>query len=635
VGDDAAHPTTLDGRRLQHNLYGVITVTLNSFNLTDGGALERIVQVIPQTERKEIKMCDNHHALSRRDFIKLVAMGAGGALLASCKRGSRLTDVTSSTSSPPAVPTFPAGATANLILTNGKVMTVDASDTIVQAVAISGDKILATGTDEAIRALSTPGAQEIDLQGRTVTPGLIDPHLHFRAVGLNNTYYVPFILPDVKDVASLQYALADAIKGKQPGEWIMGYYMILADKSIPTKEDLDPVSPDNPVFIMHIGGHWGTANSVALQIADVTASTPSPQGGIIEKKDGEPSGVFYNHRAMDVVRRFAPPITSDMIKQSILETQTLMASVGVTTFHDNNIRALEDLRAYQELSQAGKLFLRNDLYLTLEWPSDLEKVDQVEQIDDGVTRFRGFKFLIDGQGPTAHCYKPHNGVEWRLTTWDPKMFKDTIRRLHDTGLQICVHCIGDAAADLVLEAYEAAMNANPRSDPRHRLEHAILTTTKATQKMKDLGVVVSTQPAFIYLFGEAWNYLFGAERMERIMVTKEWMQSGVHVAIGSDAPSTPFYQPQATLAGAMTRYTFKQNTIGADQTFTFNEALRAHTYEGAYSGHQENVKGTLEAGKLADMVVWASDPSLLSPEELFSSTVDLTLVGGKIVFRRT
>jgi predicted amidohydrolase YtcJ len=240
-----------------------------------------------------------------------------------------------------------------------------------------------------------------------------------------------------------------------------------------------------------------------------------------------------------------------------------------------------------------------------------------------------------GKGPTAYCHEPHNGVEWQLTTWDPQMFKDTVRSLHDTGLQICVHCIGDAAADLTLEAYEAAMNANPRSDPRHRIEHAVLTTAQATQKMRDLGVVVSTQPAFIYLFGEGWISLFGSERMDRIMVTQEWIRSGVHLAIGSDAPSTPYYHPQATLAGSMSRFTFKQNTIGPDQILSFTEALRAHTYEGAYSGHQENVKGTLEAGKFADLAVWTNDPSLLSPVDLFSSTVDMTLVSGKTVFERS
>ncbi|MEZ0396300.1 MAG: amidohydrolase family protein [Anaerolineales bacterium] len=576
-------------------------------------------------------MSDNRHSLSRRDFLKLAAIGAGGALLAGCRRGVELTPVPAPTV--PVAPTFPAGTMADLILTNGKVLTVDAANTVAQAVAVAGDKILATGTDESVRALAAPGAQEIDLRGRVVTPGLIDPHLHFRAVGLNNTYYTPFLPPDVVDIASLQRALADALRGRQPGEWLMGYYMILADKPIPTKEDLDVVSPDNPVFIMHIGGHWGTANSVALQIADITANTPDPEGGIVEKRDGEPTGVFYNHRAMDLVRHFAPPITDDLVRQSIIDTQFLLASCGVTTFHDNNIRSLDDLRAYQELSLDGRLYLRNDLYLTLEYPSDLEKVDQVEHIDNGVTRFRGFKFLIDGQGPTAYCHEPHNGVEWRLTTWNHMSFRNAIRTLHDTGLQICVHCIGDAAADLTLDVYEAAMNANPRSDPRHRIEHAILTTPQATQKMKDLGVVVSTQPAFIYLFGEAYNFLYGAERLDRIIVTQEWRQAGVHVALGSDAPSTPFYQPQATLAGAMTRYTFRQNTIGTDQIMSFTEALRAHTYEGAYAGHQENVKGTLEPGKFADMAVWTTDPTTLSPEDLFAATVDMTLVGGRVVYQ--
>jgi predicted amidohydrolase YtcJ len=223
-----------------------------------------------------------------------------------------------------------------------------------------------------------------------------------------------------------------------------------------------------------------------------------------------------------------------------------------------------------------------------------------------------------------------------MPTWEPQMFKETVKSLHDTGLQICVHCIGDAAADLTLEAYEAAMNANPRSDPRHRIEYAIITTPQATQKMKDLGVVVSTQPAFIYLFGEGWGTLFNAAQMERILVIREWVESGVHVAIGSDAPSTTLYYPQATLAGAMTRYTYKKNQIGGDQVLDFTQALRAHTYEGAYAAHQENIKGTLEAGKLADLVVWPADPSQLTMTELAQvTTVDLTMVGGKVVYERT
>jgi len=581
---------------------------------------------------------DENRFLSRSEFLKLVTTCLGGAVLACQKSNKAGYDMSSTlptlslaTQEPG---TFPADVRADLVLANGNIMTVDPNNSIVQGVAVYQDKILQTGTSEDMLALAAPDAQIIDLAGRTLTPGLIDPHLHFRGYGLLTSYYTAFNPPEVIDIAGMQSLLADVIKGLQPGEWVNGTYYALRDKPIPTKEDLDPVSPNNPVFMMHIGGHWGTANSAALQSANITNKTRSPEGGIIDKANGEVTGVLFNHRAMDILRKAAPPITDELIRQSIVETQTLMASCGVTCFHDNNIRDIDAIRAYQELTQQGQLFLRNNLYLTLEWPSDLEKIDQVDVIRNDTTRFAGYKFLIDGQGPTAHTHEPHNGQEWQMTTWETKMFKDTVKTLHDTGLQICVHCIGDAATDLVLEAYRNAINANPRSQPRHRIEHAVLTAPQSTQTIKDLDVVVSTQPAFIYLFGDGWKSLFGENRMDRIMVTKEWLESGVHMAIGSDAPSTPFYYPGASLAGAMTRYSFNETPVGPDQGLTFTEALRAHTIEGAYAGHQENVLGSIESGKFADMVVWPQDPSQMNARELGLTTqVDMTFIGGKLVYQ--
>jgi len=499
-------------------------------------------------------------------------------------------------------------------------------------VAVSSDRILAVGSSEDMLALAAPDAAIYDLQGRAVTPGLIDPHLHFRGYGLMTSYYTGFNPPDVTDIPSLQRMLADIVSGLPAGTWVNGYYMVLADKPIPTKEDLDPISPDHPVFMMHIGGHWGTANTAALQVAGVKGSTPSPEGGIIEKRDGQPTGVFYNHRAMDVLRQAAPRITDDLVRQSIIDTQALMASCGVTCFHDNNIRDVESIRAYQEMSRAGDLYLRNNLYLTLEYPSDLGKVDQVDVYQDDVTRFLGYKFLIDGQGPTAFTHQPHNGHDWQMPTWEQSSFIDTVQSLHNTGLQICVHCIGDAATDLVLDSYQSAINANPRSDPRHRIEHAVLTDPASTTRMRDLGVIVSTQPAFIYLFGDGWQNLFGADRMDRIMVTREWIESGVHLAIGSDAPSTPFYYPQSSLAGAMTRYTFNQTPIAPQQGLDFTQALRAHTIEGAYAAHQEHVLGSIEKGKFADLVVWPADPAAMTIQQLGSTKiVDMTFVAGRLV----
>jgi hypothetical protein len=276
--------------------------------------------------------------------------------------------------------------------------------------------------------------------------------------------------------------------------------------------------------------------------------------------------------------------------------------------------------------------LRNDLYLTMEWPSDLEKVDKLIYVGNDVTRFAGWKFLIDGQGPTAYCHEAHTGKDWRTTTWDIQMYKDAVKALHNTGLQICTHTIGDAATDLVLDAYEAAMNANPRADSRHRIEHAILSSASAPKRMKELGVALSTQPGFLYLFGDGWQRLFGDRRMERIMITREWLNAGVHMAISSDAPSTLFYHPAATLAGAMNRVTLQDKVIGASQALSLKEALIAHTREAAYIGHQEKVKGSLEPGKYADIVVWPEDPTAITGQKLMAATsMYMTIVGGRIV----
>jgi predicted amidohydrolase YtcJ len=233
----------------------------------------------------------------------------------------------------------------------------------------------------------------------------------------------------------------------------------------------------------------------------------------------------------------------------------------------------------------------------------------------------------------AYCHQPHTGVRWDLPTWEPESFKKAVKALHDTGLQICVHCVGDAAVDLTLDAFEAAMKANPRTDPRHRIEHCVLTTPQATQRIKDLGVVVCTQPQFIRLGGDQYVGLFGAERAKRIMVTREWLKAGIHLALGSDAPTTPWYNPQTTLAAAMSRATPSNKRFEPDQVMTIQEALRAHTMGAAYAGHEEKTKGSIEPGKLADFAVWGADPMTATPTKMLTIPIVMTIIGGKIVYQ--
>jgi predicted amidohydrolase YtcJ len=522
-----------------------------------------------------------------------------------------------------------------MVLLNGKVITVDAADTIAQAVAIKDGLIQAVGPDEKIRALADGKTKVIDLQDKAVTPGLIDAHNHFQLVGLMGSYFTAFLPPEVKSIPDLQKKLAEVVSKTPKGEWIKGYYLTVGEGRPPNRQDLDPVSPDHPAWLMQQGGHYGSANSLALKIANITAATPDPTGGIIERDaKGELTGVFYNHRAMDLLRKNIPPWTREMAQENIVTTQPLFAACGVTSFQDNNVRGTDVIRTYLEAGKQGKMSLRGAVYYTLEWPQDLDRaLKEIEHYKDPFMRFVGFKFLIDGQAPTAYCHQPHSGIQWNMPTWEPQSFKKAVRALHDTGLQICVHCAGDAAVDLTLDAYEEAMKANPRPDPRHRIEHAILTTSEATKRMNDLGVVVSTQPQFLRVGGDGWVNVFGVQRAKRAIVTREWLNAGVPVALGSDAPTTPWYTPQATLAGAVSRLTLSGRVHEPDQRMTIQEALRAHTMGSAYAAHEEKIKGSIEVGKLADLAVWNEDPYAMSVERLFKATIATTIVGGKVVYQ--
>jgi predicted amidohydrolase YtcJ len=337
---------------------------------------------------------------------------------------------------------------------------------------------------------------------------------------------------------------------------------------------------------------------------------------------------------MDLLRLYIPYVTPETTRNNIISTQPLFAACGVTSFQDNNVRGTDTVGLYLDIGKQSQMLLRGSVYYTLEWPKDLDRaLTQLEHYSGPLMRLAGFKFLIDGQTPTAYCHEPHNGTSWDMSTWEPGSFKQAVRALHETGLQICVHCAGDAAVDLTLDAYEEAMNANPRPDPRHRIEHAVITTPEATKRMKDLGVVVSTQPQFIRVGGDSWVKVFGEERAKRAMVTREWLDNGVHIALGSDAPTTPWYTPQMTLWGALARVSASGKEMGPEQRLTIQEALRAHTMGGAYAAHEEDIKGSIEVGKLADLVVWKEDPYTATIQRLPQIAVATTIVGGKVVYQ--
>jgi hypothetical protein len=574
-------------------------------------------------------------ALNRRDFLKVLPTVLGSALFAACRAEQHAGEISPVSSSAPS--TFETGTFAETIFMNGKVITMDAADTIVRAVAMKDGLIIKTGSDEALRPLIGPRTNVIDLRGRTLTPGLIDAHIHPQQMGFYGRM-VPFFPPEVKSIQDMKRKLADAVAKTAKGNWIRGVcvFEALADGRIPNRQELDEVSPAHPLWIMHRAGHIGVANSMALKIANISENTPNPTGGIIERDSkGNLTGILFNLQATDLIIEKIPFLTAEMVRENILLPQSLLAANGVTSFQDNYVRPPETINLYLDIGRKGKMLLRGATYYALEHPNELDGALKIERYADQFIRFAGFKFIMDGQAPTAYTHEPHKGVKWNMPTWDPGIFKKTIRALHGTGLQICVHTVGDAALDLVLDAYEEAMKANPRPDPRHRVEHCVLSTPEATKRMRDLGVVVGVTPTFIRHGGDSYRYLFGDTRMERLMVTREWLEAGVHIALGADAPGMPWHTPQMTMWVVMTRLPYSNKVIGPEQRLTFREALRAHTMGAAYAAHEEKIKGSLEPGKLADVTVWTEDPYALPVGRLYNAMIDLTMVSGKVVYQKT
>ena len=580
-------------------------------------------------------MSKKTRTLNRRDFLKLSPVVLGGAILA-CSKAEQLTGGTAGLSPYP-TPTLPPGTFADAVFVNGKVVTMDAADTIVQAVTVKDGLILKTGSDKDLRTLAGPKTQVVNLRGRTLTPGLIDAHTHPQLMGAYGRW-TPFLVPEVKSIQDMKRKLGEVARKTAKGNWIQGIcqFQALTDGRMPNRQDLDPVSPEHPVWIIHQGGHFGVANSMALKMADISATTPNPMGGVIERDPkGNLTGVLYNLQAMDLILKHIPRMTAEMVRENILSPQRLLAACGVTSFQDNYVRPPDTIRRYLEIGRQGKMLLRGAVYYALERPPDLEGALKIEHYADPFMRFAGFKFIIDGTLPVAYCHEPHKGLKWNMPTWDPKTFKRTVRTLHDTGLQICVHTLGDAALDLALDAYEEAMTANPRPHPRHRIEHCVLSTPKAIKRMKDLGIVIGFTPTLIRQGGDSCRYLFDDKRFERVMVAREWLNAGIPLAIGADAPCMPWYTAQMTLWATMARLPYSNKVIGPEQRMTIQEALRAHTIGAAYAAHEEKIKGSLEPGKFADVTVWTEDPYKLPLERLYNTTVDLTMVGGKVIYQRT
>ena len=586
-------------------------------------------------------MCQNHnHRLTRRDFLKLSGVALSGATLA-CGGTSKVLELTAIPTAVGTVaqplPSLAPGEVADTILINGNIVTMDSTGTKAKALAIKDGRILSIGNDQAVRDLAGESTQVFDVGGKTVTPGMIDAHCHLSACGLLGTAYVDVSWPAVFTVEQMQGKVAEWIAKTPPGEWVSGAGWVTFDGRNPDKHDLDPVSPKHPVMLINMGGHMAVVNSLALEMAGVTASTPDPGNGrFLREANGEPSGTIMNHPAMDYFRRLWPPDMLDLkaYETSILNPQATFAAMGVTSFQDVYARDMDRMNAYFDIARRGEMTIRGQVMNVLEYIQELDgRIEAIEAMryEDDYMHFAGAKFQVDGGLEASFTHEPHDGIAWNIPIWKPKDLNEAVRAFHDAGYQVALHTGGDAAVDMALDAIENAMNANPRPDPRHRIEHSVLNTPEALQREKDLGVVVSTQPTLITAFADGMFRIWGEERTQRIIPTRTWMDMGVPLALISDAPSMPWWDPQSTLFASIVRASPSKKPVSPEQALTIEEAMYAHTMGGAYADFAEDKKGSLEPGKFADLVVWSDDFYTIDPVDIINVNAEMTMIDGQVV----
>jgi predicted amidohydrolase YtcJ len=527
---------------------------------------------------------------------------------------------------------------------NAKVVTVDKSFSITQAFAIFDDKFVAVGTNSAILALAGPRTKKVDLQGRTVIPGLIDDHYHFISNAGND--FREIALVDAKSFDEFLNIIKTRADQTPPGQPITsqsGWNHDQFGGRLPVKEDLDKVAPRNPVFLS--GGHTMYLNSSALKMAGITRDTPNPYGGVITKdpKTGEPTGQLIDS-ASSLVSKLLPRATYQDKIEGLRRAQPLLHSVGLTSVRDPGVGP-SDMRIYQELWDRNELTVRVSTSLSLSSdPSAKEILAQLAtwgvhtRFGDNKLRLDGIgEFGMDGGFQAALLREPYaespTGVPFSgLQKIPSEKFTEVMRGMNKLGWRACVHAAGDKAVDIVLDAYEKANQDQSIVGKRWTIEHGLVTNPDQFERMKKLGVIISSQ-FHTFMASRTMIENWGKERGEQSSRDRDWLNAGVRTGMGTDWTRMP-PNPFEVLYFLVTRKNRFGDLIGPEQKITRQEALRLGTIDNAYITFEENTKGSIEPGKLADFVVLTQDYLTVPNDEIKNIKAQLTVVGGKVVFEK-
>ncbi len=524
--------------------------------------------------------------------------------------------------------------TPDLILVNGDLLTQNATKPHAQAIAIYGDRIIALGTNAEMRALARPGTRVVDLGHRVVIPGVIDAHSHPAYAGIRHLREVDC---DLRSVGAIQNALRARAATTKPGEWVMGFKYDdtkTAERRFLTRADLDAVSTAHPIFVQHRGGHTAYVNSAAFVAAKISGSVTDPVGGRFERDSaGTLSGRVTEEAANILAKVAAQPYSRADQQAGVAEISRRLAKVGITSVTDAD-GSPDDLRAYQDARDAGELLTRVYCHLDAGYLDAMIAAGVRTGLGDEWVKVGAVKCLADGSisERTARLAEPYIGrpQDFGIMVNSAEVLWPIFEKAHRAGWQIGTHANGDVAIDLVAGLYERLQRELPRRDPRFRFEHCTVLTPQLIKRIKALGAIPTPFSSYVYFHGEKMAE-YGAARTERMFPMRWFLDAGIPATMGSDYPPGPF-EPMMALTSMLTRTDLRGTIWGANQCITFDEALRVLTVNGAYASFEERQKGSLSAGKLADLVVLANDPRKLPASEIVNSTVERTMVGGQWVY---
>ena len=532
----------------------------------------------------------------------------------------------------------------SLILHHARIYTVNPANTIAEAIAVQGDRIVRVGSDADVLKLRASSTRVIDLSGATVIPGLHDAHGHFTGLG---AFLQSLNLRGTTSYQQIVDRVRERVAKARPGEWILGRAWDQndwADTRFPTHHALSAVSPNNPVYLTRVDGHAGLANRAAMMLAGLTAATTDPAGGrIIRGAGNEPTGVLIDN-AQGLVSSRIPAVSDRQLEEQILLADGEMRRLGITTVHDAGTDG-RTVDAYKRLIDAGRLKTR--LYVMLRGPlAFLQPFFAKRPVTDYANHrlaVRAIKIVVDGAlgsrgAAMLEPYDDEPGSRGLLTTMPEEIYAQTLAA-SKAGFQTAVHAIGDRANRIVLDTFERVQREVPGARAlRMRVEHAQILDAKEIPRFAALGVIVSMQATHATSDMPWVPARIGRARMEEgAYVWRKILATGAVIANGSDFPvEEP--DPMRGLYAAITR----QDASGqpgdgwmADQRMTRQEALVSFTTSAAFAAHAESLTGSLESGKLADLVVLSSDVMRVPPADILKTTAQMTIVGGEIVYDRS